>query len=418
MAAPVLCTLQLIVPQNSATVCPRLAGCVSFLFSATPMAPSETISVETVELKSELRSIERLIEELLQRQSDLCSRLARLEPLVDQTPWTAAPSAVPPDVPGPSSPLPPTWTSIVQGTNRLSFPLYDPPDVDIPLSNFFSPLAELPDHSPPQPADRLTVSQSAARKRRAPVPSTSPSGSPSPTAPDGKRPRRSLADSEPSASAPRVSAPSQKSPVVVQASDQVRNHAAPPTVISSLPIGHHLRSKLAVYTDTLCTARPEILILGDSIVRFANLPGAVTYCLSGGKTADFIELIPVLLDFHPSIHTVISHSGTNDVMSRHSIKLHHDLESLATTVECLGRRFILSGPIPSLSKSSERFSRLFSLHQWMENFSTATGLAFISHFDSFWTRQDLFKHDGLHLNKRGTGVLIQNFINFIAFNLN
>lgn len=389
------------------------------------MAPSETVSAETVELKSELRSIERLIEELLQRQSDLCSRLARLEPSVDLTPWTAAPSAAPPsaappDVPGQSSPQPPPiWTSVVKGTNRLFFPLYDPPDVDIPLSNFFSPLAEpeLPDHSSPQPAGRKTVSQSAARKRRAPVPSTSPRGSPSPTAPDGKRPRWSLVDSEPSVSAPGLSASSRNSPVAVQASVQVRNHAAPLTVSSSLPIGRHLRSKLAVYTDNLGTARPEILIVGDSIVRFVNLPGAVTYCLSGGKTADFIELIPVLLDFHPSIHTVISHSGTNDVMTRHSIKLHHDLESLATTVESLGKNFLFSGPIPSLSKS-ERFSRLFSLHQWMENFCTATGLGFISHFDSFWTKRDLFKHDGLHLNKRGTGVLSRNLINFIAFNLN
>ena len=32
--------------------------------------------------------------------------------------------------------------------------------------------------------------------------------------------------------------------------------------------------------------------------------------------ADFIELVPALLDIHPSVHTVISHSGPNDVMSR------------------------------------------------------------------------------------------------------
>ena len=62
--------------------------------------------------------------------------------------------------------------------------------------------------------------------------------------------------------------------------------------------------------------------------------------------ADFIELVPALLDIHPSVHTVISHSGTNDIMSRQSIKLHYDLESLATSVESLRRRFILSGPTP------------------------------------------------------------------------
>ncbi len=217
-------------------------------------------------------------------------------------------------------------------------------------------------------------------------------------------------------SAPVSSAPSQNSPVAVQASDHVRNCAPPPTVSSSFPIDNHLRSKLAVYNDNLGLARLEILIVGDSIVRFVKLPGAITYCLSGGKTVDFIELIPALLDFHPSVHAVISHSGTNNVMSRHSAKLHHDLESLATTVESLGKRFILSGPIPSMSKSSERFSHLFSLHQWLENFTSATGFGYISHFDSFWTRCDLFRHDGLHPNMKGTNVLTHNLINFIAFN--
>ena len=99
-------------------------------------------------------------------------------------------------------------------------------------------------------------------------------------------------------------------------------------------------------------------------------------------------------------------------MSRQSIKLHYDLESLATSVESLRRRFILSGPTPSLTKSSEHFSRLFSLHRWMENFTTATGLGFISKFNSLWTKWDLFKPDGLHLNRKGTGILTQNFINF------
>ena len=384
-----------------------------------PMAPTETMeNAEMVELKCELRSLQRLIEELLQRQSDLRSRLARLEPSVDLPPGIAASPAAPPDIPGPSSRQSPTWTPIMRGAKRLSLPFYDTFDVDIPLSNFFSPLAEpvLPAPAPPQPAHSAITDQPASRKRHASATSTSSSGFSSPPAPVGKRPRLLPADSDRPVSAPESSSPTPWSPVAVQTSDQVRNHASPLTATCSLPIGHHLRSKLTIYNDNLHTARPEILIVGDSIVRFVRLPGAITYCFSGGKTTDFIELIPALLDIHPSVHTVISHSGTNDVMSRQSSKLYYDLESLATTVESLGRRFIFSGPTPSVSKSSEHFSRLYSLHQWLENFSTATGYGFISHFDSFWTRWDLFKHDGLHLNRKGTGILIHNLINFIAFN--
>ena len=54
----------------------------------------------------------------------------------------------------------------------------------------------------------------------------------------------------------------------------------------------------------------------------------------------------------------------------------------------------------------------------MQNFTTATGLGFISNFDYFWTEQDLFKRDGLHLNRMGTSRLIHNLISFTMFSLN
>ena len=92
-------------------------------------------------------------------------------------------------------------------------------------------------------------------------------------------------------------------------------------------------------------------------------------------------------------------------MSRQSTKLYYELESLVNAVESLGKHCVLSCPIPALTKSSERFSRLFSLHTWMQNFTTATGLGFISSFDYLWTEQDLFKSDGLYLNSMCTNRL-------------
>ena len=51
----------------------------------------------------------------------------------------------------------------------------------------------------------------------------------------------------------------------------------------------------------------------------------------------------------------------------------------------------------------------------MQNFTTAAELGFISKFDYFWTEQDLFKCDGLHLNRMGTN---HNLTNFTVFSLN
>ena len=52
----------------------------------------------------------------------------------------------------------------------------------------------------------------------------------------------------------------------------------------------------------------------------------------------------------------------------------------------------------------------------MKNYCLATDAEFIDNFDSFWTRKDLLKADGLHPNLKGIKTLSFNFTNFIAFN--
>ena len=104
-------------------------------------------------------------------------------------------------------------------------------------------------------------------------------------------------------------------------------------------------------------------------------------------------------------------------MARQSEKLHQDFENICNVIENLGKQCIISGPIPSPSKGSECFSRLFSLHAWLKNFCLAAGYNYIGNFDYFWTRHDLYKSDGLHLNMEGVVQLISNLIHFIAFGL-
>lgn len=95
------------------------------------------LQAEVGEIKNEFRSIERLIKELLQWQSELCSRLTCLEPVGSQRPFSSATV----------SPRSPAWSYVVNGRKRFSLPLCDWSAVggdDIPLSNFFSPLAGHP----------------------------------------------------------------------------------------------------------------------------------------------------------------------------------------------------------------------------------------------------------------------------------
>lgn len=122
-----------------------------------------------------------------------------------------------------------------------------------------------------------------------------------------------------------------------------------PTQTSLTSIQTHFSPKLSVYKGNC--KDPEILIIGDSIIRSVSLPGAFTYCLSGGRVADMIELASALFDLLPSAHTAIFHVCTNDILDRKSIILHDLLESLAVTVQSLGKICVFSGPIPAPSKS-------------------------------------------------------------------
>lgn len=87
------------------------------------------LSVEVGQLKIKLRSIEQLIEDLLQHKMELFSQLAYLEPVSSQRPSASETAGTPADVPGLTSPFPPSWVSVVKGHKRLSLPLYDPSGV-------------------------------------------------------------------------------------------------------------------------------------------------------------------------------------------------------------------------------------------------------------------------------------------------
>ncbi|KAJ8398146.1 hypothetical protein AAFF_G00429900 [Aldrovandia affinis] len=111
--------------------------------------------IELSEIRSDLLSIEELIEALLHRQAQLTSRLwlASPEPVVNRIPFTMEPPSVGTDSADPPN-TSPTWAVVVRGKRRVSIPLFPDPLEDedtLPLSNFFDPLAELEVGVPPSP---------------------------------------------------------------------------------------------------------------------------------------------------------------------------------------------------------------------------------------------------------------------------
>lgn len=120
------------------------------------------------------------------------------------------------------------------------------------------------------------------------------------------------------------------------------------------------------------------LALLAAITHGSTEKATITYCLSGGKLGDAWQP-----SFCPHCNSAFWHY---DIISRESNKLNYELVSVDFTVESLGSRWVLSGPCPTMTKSSEHFRQLFSLHQWMENLSLPLEFAqlFCLLFDSLW----------------------------------
>ncbi|XP_073345435.1 uncharacterized protein [Pagrus major] len=149
------------------------------------MPPLTPADVELSILRSELHSIESLLDDVLQRQALLLSRVDALQ----QGAPCSSECLPAEDVPGPFEPHSPSWASVVRKGKRVSLPLFTPEDDDldpVPLHNFFTPLERLTELaatcSQLPPGHQVPV-RSLNRKRR--TPPTSPLTSQS------KRPRRS-----------------------------------------------------------------------------------------------------------------------------------------------------------------------------------------------------------------------------------
>lgn len=139
-----------------------------------------------------------------------------------------------------------------------------------------------------------------------------------------------------------------------------------------------------------------------------------------------MKLTSVLMDCHPSAHTLTVHLSTNNVMDKQSVMLRDQLESLAIKTQSLGRTGIFSGPVLASSKSPEHFSRLYSLHDWLKCYCSVTGHGFLGNFDCFWTRRHLYKPDGqlfdalsirVHLIESAQNSLLKTSYNMLFLTL-
>ena len=120
---------------------------------------------------------------------------------------------------------------------------------------------------------------------------------------------------------------------------------------------------------------------------------------------DLSRMLPIILEKHPSLLTLVLHIGGNDVWQ--SEVLRRNLTELLTSLKSKGPRIIMSGPLPTHGMGDMKFSKHKHLHTWLSSFCSSNALAYVSNFPLYTTHPELMR-DGLHLNREGTTLLATN----------
>ncbi len=138
-----------------------------------------------------------------------------------------------------------------------------------------------------------------------------------------------------------------------------------------------------------------------------------THCFLGAHVLDVSAQIPTILKDDESVATVaavVIHAGVNGTKLWQTETLKRDFRSLIETVRSTSpaTTIIVSGSLTTYRQGHERFSRLFSLNEWLLSWCKDQKLLFVNNLNLFWERPRLFHADGLHHSRVEAELLSDN----------
>ncbi|KAL7380858.1 hypothetical protein ABVT39_025064 [Epinephelus coioides] len=150
--------------------------------------------------------------------------------------------------------------------------------------------------------------------------------------------------------------------------------------------------------------QPDTILIGDSITKHVRMAKTENLTESDTSVRELTELLPVILSTHPNNMRIIIHAGSFDILrgKTGSEILKKDFSLLLEKLsDCQSQNVFISGPIPTLGKGIESFTRLLALNTWLTSACFTHGIKFIDNFNIFWNCKDHFQRDGIHPNITG-----------------
>uniref|UniRef100_A0A3B4DG23 SGNH hydrolase-type esterase domain-containing protein n=1 Tax=Pygocentrus nattereri TaxID=42514 RepID=A0A3B4DG23_PYGNA len=150
----------------------------------------------------------------------------------------------------------------------------------------------------------------------------------------------------------------------------------------------------------------SVYVIGSSIVRHVRVRDVnsrtTVSCFPGARVLDIAKRLLSALRRRDAFGTVVIHVGTNDISDRRSEVLKEHYQTLLDTArKKTDARIVISGPLPTYWRGSERFSKLFALQSWLRGWCACNGLGYVDNWSSFWEQPALYRRDGLHPSPLG-----------------
>ncbi|KAK0136994.1 hypothetical protein N1851_026861 [Merluccius polli] len=138
------------------------------------------------------------------------------------------------------------------------------------------------------------------------------------------------------------------------------------------------------YTKRL-QKEPQTLIVGDGAVNKTKhffSENTKVLCFTNDMVSDISEKILEITAEHPTVKSLVIHTGALDVVKQQSEVLKRDFNDLLNKVRCLNTEVFISGPLPTVRRGDERFSRLLMLNRWLKDTCAAQSVNFIDNFNA------------------------------------
>ena len=155
---------------------------------------------------------------------------------------------------------------------------------------------------------------------------------------------------------------------------------------------------------------PDTLIIGDSTIKDITGKKIKTCIFPYGMVSNINHKLAKIILENPKISQIVVHAGFNDIQREQSELLKRDYTDLLDTLDKIHIKSSISGPIPTVDRGINRFSRLLALNTWLSRVCNERGRDFIDNFNLFWGRKYLFRADGLHPNRLGSKLLRDNLL--------